>query len=181
MLMPAHWLRLIRMPILTKGSRNSLLRMLLITLLLPACSFLIFLSTISRSSFSTSYSTPRNLSRLFLASSSLAKCQRGLTHVDEVIMRPPAPLHQPVGRLRGDGGGKSEQKSRRELAVRDCSPGLAEVTHLLRRGQDSGLLKGENGQECFGWSLTTGQPPGPRNHSWSPYRRRPNSQKSRKF
>ena len=151
MLMPAHWLRLIRMPILTKGSRNSLLRMLLITLLLPACSFLIFFSTISRSSFSTSYSTPRNLSRLFLASSSLAKCQRGLAHADEVVMRgPPAPLHQPVGRLRGDGGGKSEQKSRRELAVRDCSPGLAEVTHLLRRGQDRGLLKGENGQECFG-------------------------------
>ena len=117
MLMPAHWLRLIRMPILTKGSRNSLLRMLLITLLLPACSFLIFLSTISRSSFSTSYSTPRNLSRLFLASSSLSKCQRGLTHADEVVMGPPAPLHQPVGRLRGDGGGKSEQKSRRKLAV----------------------------------------------------------------
>ena len=153
MLMPAHWLRLIRMPILTKGRRNSLLRMLLITLLLPACSFLIFFSTISRSSFSTSYSTPRNLSRLFLASSSLSKCQRGLTHSDEVVMGPPAPLHQPVGRLRGDGGGKSEQKSRRELAVRDCSPGLAEMTHLLRRGQDSGLLKGGNGQECFGWSI----------------------------
>ena len=76
MLIPAHWLRLIRIPILTKGRRNSLLKMVLITLLSPPSSFSRFFSTISCSSFSTLYSLPLNLNRLLFASSSLSMgCQ----------------------------------------------------------------------------------------------------------